>query len=36
LEEASRQPERIPDHAYDCHTFKGKEASKTREQFFHE
>jgi len=36
IEEARRQPEQIPDYAYDCHTSKGKKAGKTKDQFFRE
>ena len=34
LVEARAHPEPIPDYAYDCHTFKGKQAGKTKQQFF--
>ena len=34
LAEARAHPEPIPDYAFDCHTFKGKQAGKTKQEFF--
>ena len=34
LDEARKQPEAIPDYAFDCHTEKGRRMGKTKKQFF--
>lgn len=36
LDEARKQPEAIPEYAFDCHTSAGKRAGKTIEMFFQE
>ena len=36
LEEARKNPEKIPDYAFDCHTKKGRQRGKTKRQFFKE
>lgn len=34
IEEARKNPENIPDYAFDCHTAKGKINGKTKKEFF--
>jgi hypothetical protein len=34
LDEARRSPEQIPEYAFDCHTKKGRQAGKTKSDFF--
>ena len=36
LAEARAHPEAIPEYAFDCHTFQGRKAGRTRREFFAE
>jgi len=36
IEDVRKEPLKVPEYTFDCHTLKGKIAGKTKEQFFKE